>query len=107
MELEKILKEINNDDLRTMFQTAVVSIILQDLDKATTELEQYLQYEVPTYIGDIIEILGKKYCVTCVYTDNTVDVLSLEENEKVTKNNIGLYKKEIKIIGKLQVIKED
>lgn len=105
MELEKILKEINNDDLRTMFQTAVVSIILQDLNKATTEVEQYLEYEVPTCLGDIIEILGKKYCVTCVYTDNTVDLLELGENP--TKNNVGLYKKEIKIIGKLQVIKED
>ena len=104
-ELENIIKEINNDDLRTMFQTTLPSIILRDLSNATTELEEYLKYDVPVCLGDIVEFKGKNYCVTCIYTDNTVDILSLGEIAR--KENIGLYKKEITVIGKLQVIKED
>lgn len=104
-ELEKIIKEINNDDLRTMFQATTPSIILRDLTNATMELEEYSKYNVPVWIGDIIEFHDEKYCVTCVYTDNSVDILKLGEN--VSKQNVGLYKKEIKIIDKLQVIKED
>ena len=104
MELEKELRKINDDDLKTMFQTASVFMILKDLSKAATELEQYLKYDVPVWLGDIIEFQNSKYCVTCVYTDNSVDILDLGEN--ASKRNVGLYKKEVKVIDKLQVIKE-
>lgn len=98
--LEKAIGEINNDDLRTMFETTVPYVILKDLDKARRCLEEYFNYDVPVHTGDIIDFNNKKYVVTCVYTDNTVDLLS----EEATKVNIGLYQKEVTLLGRLHLI---
>lgn len=104
-EMEKLLKEVNDDDLRAMFGSIVIPTITRDMDKVIKEMETYLEYEVPFNIGDIIELTGKRYCVTCVYTDNTIDILVMDETP--TKQNIGVYKREIKTVGKCQIIKED
>lgn len=104
-ELEKIIKEINDDDLRTMFTTTIPSIILRDLSNAAMELEEYLKYDIPVRVGDVIKFQDKKYCVTCIYTDNSADVLVLDGYP--IKRNIGLYKKEAEVISKLEIIKED
>ena len=101
LELVKILKEINDDDLRTMFGTSVVSVI-EKQDDVIEKLNKYLDYE-PVQLGDIIEYFGEKFCVTCVYTDNSVDICG----EDTQKRNIGLYKKDVKVIGKLEIIVEE
>lgn len=98
--LNQIIKEINDDDLKTMFGTSISSLILKDLDIAEEKLEIYLNYEVPVNTGDIIYLNSKRYVVTCVYTDNTVDLCS----EEATKVNVGLYKKEITLLGRLHLI---
>lgn len=95
------LKEINDDDLRTMFGTAIVSVI-EKQDDVIEKLNKYLDYK-PVRLGDIIEYLGEKYCVTCVYTDNSVDICG----EDAQKKNIGLYEKDVKVIGRLKIIVEE
>lgn len=104
-EMEKLLKEVNDDDLRAMFGTIVIPTITKDMDKVFKEMEKYVKYEVPVRLGDIIELKGKRYCVTCIYTDNTIDILTLDEAP--TKKNVGIYKQEVKTVGRLQIIKED
>lgn len=99
-ELVKILKEINDDDLRTMFGTAVVSVI-EKQDDIIEKLNKYLDYK-PVHLGDIIEYFGEKYCVTCVYTDNSVDICG----ENAQKRNVGLYKRDVKVIGRLEIVEE-
>lgn len=101
MELAKTLKEINDDDLRTMYGTTVVSVIEKQND-AMEKLIKYLDYET-VRIGDIVEYLDKKYCVTCVYTDNSVDICG----EDGVKKNVGFYMKDVKVVGRLEIIKED
>lgn len=101
MEVSKTLKEINNDDLKTMFNSTIVSFIERQSD-VKEKLTEYLNYDPPC-LGDIIEYLNEKYAVTCVYTDNSVDICGKDS----TKKNVGLYKKDIKVVGRLQLIKED
>ena len=100
-ELSALLKGINDEDLKTTFGTAATVVIEKQAD-AEEKFRKYLEYDVPVRIGDIIEYKGKNYCVTCVYTDNSVDICG----EDADKENIGLYKKDVKVIGKMQVILE-
>lgn len=100
--LEKILKEINDDDKKAMFGVTSNYMITRDLDIAQDKLLEYSEYDVPVCLGDIIEIDKNKYVVTCVYTDNSVDLL----DDTAHKKNMGLYKKDVKIVGKLDVIQE-
>lgn len=102
VDLTKILKEINDDDKKTMFGSTITSVI-EKSPFVKEKLESYLNYECPVFIGDIIEYDGKVYTVTCAYTDNSVDILGEDANKK----NVGLYMKDVKIVGELQVIKED
>ena len=99
-ELTKILKEINDDDLRSLFGTAVVSLI-EKQDDVVEKLNEYLNYE-PVRLGDIVEYLGEKYCVTCVYTDNSVDICG----ENAQKRNVGFYKKDVKVVGRLEIVED-
>lgn len=101
MEVAKTLKEINDDDLKTMFNSSIVSFIERQ-SGVEEKLTEYLNYDPPR-LGDIIEYLGETYTVTCVYTDNSVDICGKD----ATKKNVGLYKKDIKVVGRLQLIKED
>ena len=101
-ELLKKLKDINDDDLKTMFGTTVISLIEKKPD-VEEKLKEYLDFEFPAYFGDIIEYNGERYVVTCVYTDNSVDICGKDADKK----NIGLYMKDIKVVVKLQVIRED
>ena len=101
MDLKTKLGKINNNDLITMFGTSLIYTITSKPD-AEEKLNKYCNYEVPVRLGDIIEYQDKRYCVTCVYTDNSVDICG----EDASKKNIGLYMKDVKVIGKLQVIKE-
>ena len=101
--LNDILTNGNKDDKKTMFNTEYVSSILLDQKNAEEKLNEYLNYDVPVSIGDIVEYNKKIYVVTCVYTDNSVDLLS----EDADKINIGLYKKNIKVIDSLELIEED
>lgn len=100
--LKELLKEINDDDLRAMFNTAYPTSILGNMFKAKEELEKYMEYVLPVSLGDIVLINETKYVVTCVYTDNSVDILDW----KLNKKNVGLYNKTVKVIGKLDVIQE-
>lgn len=105
-ELKKKLNEINDDDLKVMFDTAFVqTIINKDTDIITGKLEEYYKYDIPVSLGDMIEFQNGEYVVTCLYTDNSVDLLSKFGHKK----NVGLYQKEneIKMIGKLEVIQEE
>lgn len=99
--IREYLNKINKDDLLAMFGSSVVSYIMNMADMESKLLD-YLQYDVSVNIGDIIEYKYEKYVVTCVYTDKSVDILG--DNAK--KQNVGLYNKKVKTIGKLQVIKE-
>lgn len=100
-EIEGLLKEINDDDLRKMFSTSVVSFIKNKPEELIVkELIKYLEYEVPVNIGDIVKIKNNTYVVTCVYTDNSVDLLG----ESAKKENKGLYNVEVTKVGKLQRI---
>ena len=102
-ELEKLLKCINSNDLKEMFGACFSSVILaKDSTEVINKLKKYSLYDVPVALGNIVEIEGKRYIVTCVYTDNSVDLLS----EDATKYNVGLYKKDVKVVGKLQCIEE-
>ena len=95
------LNEINDDDLRTMFATSIVSFIKnKPKDFITDKLLEYLKYNVQVKIGDIVKIKNETYVVTCIYTDNSVDLLG--ENAK--KVNKGLYNVEVEKVGKLQCI---
>lgn len=103
-ELKKLINEINDDDLKKMFGTAYSATILnEDLEKIKEKLDTYLEYDVPVRLGNIVEFNGETYVVTCVYTDNSVDLLSKD----ATKKNVGLYMETVKVTGKLDVIKED
>lgn len=101
--LKKLITEINDDDLRTMFGTVIATTILSNLESAEDELNDYLNYEVPVSLGDIVDFQEKQYIVTCVYTDNSVDLLG----DDATKRNVGLYKKVVTVVGELEVIQED
>ena len=66
------------------------------------KLIDYFNYDVPVKLGDIVVIKESTYVVTCVYTDNSVDLLG--ENAK--KVNKGLYGIEVSKIDELQCIVE-
>lgn len=100
--MSNLIKEINDEDLRTMFGVSSAVLIEKQPD-AEDKLNAYLEWIMPVYIGDIIEYQGKKYVVTCVYTDNSVDICG----EDATKKNIGVYMKKVEVVGRLQRIKED
>ena len=98
-QVETFLKEINSDDLKTMFGTSTVAIIkCRSQETLEEELTAYWDYFLQIGIGDIIVTDGEEYVVTCVYTDNSVDLLSKEG----TKMNKGLYKVPYVVIGKLE-----
>lgn len=99
--LRKILNDINDDDLKTMFETSIVSSIISKPD-VEEKVEKYLEYYIPVSLGDIIEYQGNEYCVTCVYVDNSADICGKDS----TKKNVGFYMKDVKVVGRLQVIKE-
>lgn len=100
--LRKKLNKINDDDLKTMFNTSyVATIITEDIDIVEQVLEDYDEYDPRVHIGDIVEFQGKQFVVTCIYTDNSVDLLSYDN---AMKTNVGLYCKSIKVTGKCDVI---
>ncbi len=100
-EIEQGLKEINCDDLRTMFDSSFVSTIkTKPIKEVVTKLEEYWKYVVPVSLGDIIKINDKEYVVTCLYTDNSVDLLDSDREKK----NKGLYKVLFEKVGELQCI---
>lgn len=101
--LKKMLDEICDDDKKVMFGKTYTSAILINLEEAKEKLEVYENYDVPVYLGDIIEYNGEEYVVTCIYTDNSVDILGKDAQ----KHNVGLYKKNVKRVGRLEVIEED
>ena len=97
------LKDINDDDLRTMFGSSIISIIKnKPQDMIADKLIDYFNYDVPVKLGDIVVINESKYIVTCVYTDNSVDLLG----ESVKKVNKGLYGTNVTKVGELQCIVE-
>ena len=104
-EIEKMLKDINSDDLKEMFGTIFATTILKkDLTQVVEKLTNYYtEYTLPVSIGDVFMMDNKTYTVTCAYTDNSVDVSTVLG----TKTNVGLFNKDIKIIGKLQCVEEE
>lgn len=101
---EDLLKKINDDDLVTMFNTHFPVSISNRAKELNVEskLDEYSKYEIPVCLGDIIKFQEKTYVVTCIYTDNSVDILSEDANKK----NVGLYMKDVEVVGKLEVIQE-
>ena len=101
-QIKDFLSEINDDDLKMMFGFSIPATITFRFTREEIEekLLDYWDYDVSVSIGDIIEIDEKTYTVTCVYTDNSVDLLS----EDAMKTNKGLYNKVFKKVGKLQCI---
>ena len=102
--LREALTNINKDDLLMMFGSSYASYIMttKGAKEVEEKLTEYYKYDVPVNLGDIIEYRYEQYVVTCVYTDNSVDLLSKDAK----KQNVGLYNKPIKKVGKLQVIRE-
>lgn len=97
-QVEDALKKINSDDLKMMFGTSIVSIIsTHPMETIEEKLQAYDTYVVPVSIGDVIDIQGENYTVTCVYTDNSVDLLDKDAEKK----NVGLYNINITIVDKL------
>lgn len=102
-QIVEYLKEINDDDLRTMFGSSIISCIKNKPQEFVEDkLFEYFAYDMPVKLGDIIEFKDTKYVVTCVYTDNSVDLL----NENANKINKGLYNVQITKVGELQCIVE-
>ena len=101
-DLEKLLKEINDDDLKTMFNTSSVAMIKGKSPELITEqLLEYWDYDIPVRIGDVIEFENEVYTVTCIYTDNSADLLNAEGTHKLNK---GFYKVPYVEVGKLTCI---
>lgn len=100
-QLEEYLKKINRDDLTKMFNSSVASFIKnRPQEEVEEKLIEYLAYDVPVSLGDIIKINDDTYVVTCIYVDNSVDLL----NDKAKKTNKGLYNVPISKVDKLQCI---
>lgn len=98
-EVEKIIKKINRDDLMHMFQ-AQYSYVIMKKEGYSEKLKKYLQWKLPVKLGDVIKIdSNETNVVTCVYTDNSVDLL----DEKGEKRNVGLYGKRVKIVDALKM----
>lgn len=102
------LKDINDTDLKVMFGTTILSSIVREsmtelqFNEVLNKLYAYYEYDVPVCIGDVISMNGEDYAVTCVYTDNSVDLLSCTDNSK--KINTGLYNIPVSKISKLTCI---
>lgn len=104
-QINDFLKEINNSDLIKMFNSSVVSFIkTRPQEEVEKKLTEYWEYELPVTFGDIVEINNVTYVVTCIYTDNSVDLLTCGTDIK--KKNIGLYGVDVKKVGTLQCIVE-
>ena len=101
-QLKMLLEEINSDDLKIMFNHSLSPLIIKNFQPETIQnkLFEYYSYKIPVSLGDIVEMNNKTYTVTCIYTDNSVDLLS----ENCKKSNIGLYKVNLSVVGKLQCI---
>ena len=107
-EIKSRLNNICEDDLKTMFQTSFASSIITNATSYTRMVQimetinEYNKYQIPCWIGDIILYDKQTWIVTCVYTDNSVDLLS--KSEKIKKINTGLYLKNFAVIGQLEKI---
>lgn len=100
-QLEEYLKGINRDDLISMFNSSVASFIKnRPQEEVENKLIEYISYDVPASLGDVIKIVDDVYVVTCVYSDNSVDLLS----DKAKKINKGLYGVSVSKVGELQCI---
>ena len=100
-QLDAFLKEINGDDLKKMFDSSILSFIKQKSQEVIEEkLTEYWSYVVPVKIGDVVKINNLEYIVTCIYTDNSVDLLGKD----VKKTNRGLYGVPVNKVGELQCI---
>lgn len=98
-EIEKTIQKVNKDDLCTVFGASYAYTIMKK-EGYKKKLDEYLKWKVPVKIGDIIKsATGGTDVVTCVYTDNSVDLL----NEDGVKKNVGLYGKKVEVVGFLKV----
>ena len=101
-DLDKLLKDINDDDLKKMFNSSVMTVIKAKPQEMLEEkLTEYWDYILPVAVGDVVEIDNDVFTVTCIYTDNSVDLLN---NTGTSKLNKGLYNVPIVHIGKLECI---
>ena len=102
-ELEALIKDINDDDLKHMFNSTCASIICaKDLDVVASKLMKYIEYTPDLAVGDMIKFNGKQYVVTLIYTDNSVDLVG-EDGQKI---NTGIYGKEVLYCGKLDCFED-
>lgn len=98
----------NYDDMKTLFgvccptEIMLKAISIDELIKLNDDVIQYFSWVLPVNNGDIIKINNSVYTVVCTYTDNTIDVVNLSG----IHDNIGIYKNNIEIIGKLDMMEE-
>lgn len=101
-QIEIFLKEINDNDLKKMFGTAFPSAVMRKPQEEVEEkLTEYWNYKIPVSLGDVIKLDKITYTVTCVYTDNSVDLLNVNGSTKI---NRGLYGVDVVKIGELDII---
>lgn len=107
-ELKELLQKINKEDLLAIFGISQPGLIVkfgmtqEELDDIAEMLYTYMAYIVPVDVGDIVKLDSKEYIVTCVYTDNSVDLLRTDEQNK--KINMGIYRNRVEVISKLEYL---
>ena len=111
--VDKILA-INRDDRKKLFGfTTEKEMITAIKDGNTTDdivratLKWYEEdYNIPVWTGNILKDTdGNQWIVTCVYTDNSVDLIS--RTGEIKRKNCGAISNKFEVIGKLDKIKED
>ena len=103
MNVNSLLTAFSTSEINRMFGEKFVMDVekkfsTKDIIKKCVE---FLSYENPFYEGDIVEDeCGVTYVVTCVYTDNTMDVM-YATGDKRDRANIHPYDYDIRKVGEL------
>ena len=102
MNINSLLNAFTVTERKSMFGKDLVYDITREY--TTEEIKkkciEYMSYECPFRIGDIIEDeCGQRYVVTCDYTDGTIDVVY--ETGKQTRANVNPYGYDLKKVGAL------
>lgn len=106
--------DINEDDRKILFGFTKESDLRKTLNEKKLTMD-YLhktvewfenEYMSPFWTGDIIQDTNQKnWIVTCIYTDNSIDLISAEG--EIRRKNTGTLTTEYIKIGKLEKIYEE
>lgn len=111
--VDKILA-INRNDRKKLFGFTTEKEMIQAIkDNITTvmDIKKVLkwyeeEYKFPFWTGDIVKDKDdEKWIITCVYTDNSIDLIS--ESKVIKRKNCGMLSSNLVKVGKLEKIWED